>query len=74
MTYDTNNNSNVILLLGRIDGKLDCSLSRIDQHDDTLEKHDERITNLETGKAWVLGYAAAVSGAIGLAFEFLLKR
>ena len=72
MSYD-NNNNNVILLLGRIDGKLDCSLSRIDQHDDTLEKHDERITNLETGKAWVLGYAVAVSGAVGLALQFLLK-
>ena len=72
MTYDTNNN-NVILLLGRIDGKLDSALSHIDQHDDTLEKYNERITKLETGKAWVLGYAAAVSGAIGLAFQFLLK-
>lgn len=68
-----NDNSNVMLLLGRIDGKLDSALSRIDQHDDTLEKHDERITKLETGKAWVLGYAAAVSGTIGLALQFLLK-
>lgn len=68
-----NDNSNVMLLLGRIDGKLDSALSRIDQHDDTLEKHDVRITKLETGKAWVLGYAAAVSGAIGLALQFLLK-
>lgn len=72
MSYDTNN-SNVMLLLGRIDGKLDSALSRINQHDDTLEKHDVRITKLETGKAWVLGYAAAVSGAIGLALQFLLK-
>lgn len=68
-----NNNDNIILLLGRIDGKLDSALSRIDQHDDTLEKHDVRITKLETGKAWVLGYAVAVSGAIGLALQFLLK-
>ena len=52
---------------------LDSALSRIDQHEDTLEKHDERITNLETGKAWVLGYAVAASGAIGLALQFLFK-
>ena len=72
MSYDTNN-SNVILLLGRIDGKLDSALSHIDQHDDTLEKYNERITKLETGKAWVLGYAVAVSGAIGIAIEFFFK-
>lgn len=72
MTYETNN-SNVVLLLGRIDGKLDSALSRIDQHEDTLEKYNERITKLETGKAWMLGYAAAVSGAIGLALQFLFK-
>lgn len=70
---DDTNNGNVMLLLGRIDGKLDSALSRIDQHDDTLEKHDERITKLETGKAWAMGVAAAVSTAVGLALQFLLK-
>ena len=59
---DDTNNGNVMLLLGRID-----------QHDNTLEKHDERITKLETGKAWAMGVAAAVSTAVGLALQFLLK-
>ena len=70
---DGTNNGNVMLLLGRIDGKLDSALSRIDQHDNTLEKHDERITKLETGKALAMGVAAAVSTAVGLALQFLLK-
>lgn len=67
---------NIMLLLGRIDGKLDSALARLDNLDSTLEKHDERITALEGNWRWARGVwgalgaaATATATAIGLYFN-----
>lgn len=60
----------VLLMLGRADGKLDLLLTRHDKLDDKIDKLDERITTLETFKSHALALAAAVSAAVSAALAF----
>jgi hypothetical protein len=53
----------VLLLIGRMDGKLDLLLTR---HD----KLDERITALESFKGYALGAAAVISAAVSALLSF----
>lgn len=55
----------LLLLIGRMDGKLDTLLTRHDQH-------EKRIGALEAFKNRALGYAAAVSGAVALLAQYVL--
>lgn len=55
---DGNVNSNeLILLIGRLDGKMDTLLMQQNNHDD-------RLRELEKGRWFNLGVAAAVSGIV----------
>ncbi|BAF89575.1 unknown protein [Azorhizobium caulinodans ORS 571] len=59
------------LMLGRIDGKLDNALQRQDKHDKQFEALDRRVTALESDKMWLIGAATALSSAIGIAFPYI---
>ena len=72
------------LMLGRIDGKLDHALQRQDKQDERAEEiervqslHAERIGTLERDRRWIVGIAAALSTGIGWAIsivkEYLFK-
>lgn len=72
------------LMLGRIDGKLDHALQRQDKQDERTEAleqvqslHSERIGTLERDRRWIVGIAAALSTGIGWAIsivkEYLFK-
>ena len=50
----------ILLLIGRMDGKLDLLLTRHDQH-------DRRITALEAWKNRAVGWLAAIAAAAGAA-------
>ena len=62
-----------ILLLGRIEGKLDTVLERQDRDAKTLIDLDKRIRVLETGWAKILGAAAAASVLVSWAFHFVVS-
>ena len=41
----------ILLLLGRIEGKLDAVIKRMDKLDDTITNHEQRIVSLEKAQA-----------------------
>lgn len=53
----------ILIALGRLEGKVDALISRQAVHDEELQRHDARLRNLEQGRSWLLG-AAAVIGAL----------
>ncbi|WP_209316499.1 hypothetical protein [Haematospirillum jordaniae] len=55
----------MLLLLGRIDGKLDSVLSNLARHETELTALDERVTKLERGLAWFHGVYAVASAITG---------
>lgn len=54
----------LLILLGRLDGKMDAVLQRMEVNDKNHDEHEERITSLEKWRAYVLGIAAIVSALI----------
>ena len=57
-----NKDSDMYLILGRLEGKLDSVMSITEKQWNTIEKHDHRLKKLE--RSLVYG-AAAVLGVIG---------
>ncbi|WP_025886467.1 hypothetical protein [Asaia prunellae] len=55
----------LLLLVGRIEGKLDMLLTRDKEQDRKLKDLEERISTIENDRAKVLGIWAAVSLGIG---------
>jgi hypothetical protein len=64
--------------LGRVEGKLDQVLAKIDDHVvDDRAKHGElfgRIGKLERGKAYWMGIAAAVGGVGSILIDVLFRK
>lgn len=59
-----NQDSNLMLLLGRIDGKLDAALHRINKFETAHNSLADRVNNLEKMKARLLGFSLG-SGLFG---------
>ena len=53
----------ILIALGRLEGKVDALITRQAIHDEELDRHDKRLRELEQSRAWILG-AAAVIGAV----------
>ena len=53
----------LLLAIGRLEGKVDALIAAQRSQDDTLNHHDKRIRTLENSRSLMLG-AAAVIGAI----------
>lgn len=56
-------NQNILVALGRLEGKVDALISRQNLVDSRIDGHDSRLRELEQSKSWLLG-AAGVSGAL----------
>mgnify|MGYP003137598748 CR=1 FL=1 len=54
----------ILLALGRLEGKVDSLVARQKVIDDELDKHESRLRSLEQGKSWMLGAAAAVGALV----------
>jgi len=68
----TNEPDSLIFTLGRIEGKLDSTLTRLDRHEQRVDEIEGRLTALEKGKAYLMGGAAAVAAIITFVKEFFL--
>jgi len=64
-------NNQLYLMLGRIDGKLDHALQRQEKSDLQIETLSKRVSVLEKNKAWVVGAATALSTLVSICFSFL---
>ena len=56
----------ILLALGRLEGKVDAMLSRQKYHDEELDRQDQRLRKLEQGRSWMLGAAAVVGSVCSL--------
>ena len=65
---DTDNQ--ILLALGRLEGKVDAMLTHQQLQGEELEKHDLRIRKLEQGRSWLLGAAAVIASA----FTFIATK
>lgn len=54
----------LLLLLGRLDGKMDAVLQRMDINDKHHDELEQRITSLEHWRAYILGIAAILSAIV----------
>ena len=62
-------NNEILLALGRLEGKVDSLVARQKVIDAELDKHEPRLRSLEQGKSWMLGAAAAVGALV----SFIVK-
>lgn len=59
--------------LGRVEGKVDAVLLRLDLMDRRSASHEERISKLERWKSYALGIAVATSVVVASAWNLLVR-
>lgn len=63
-------NEELLLALGRLEGKVDSLITSLAVHDEELQRLDNRIRQLEQSKSWMLGAAAVVGAAVSFLIQF----
>ena len=61
----------IILLVGRMDAKLDLLLARDVKQDDRIGKTEDRISALENWRSQALGVLAAISAVVAVAVAWI---
>lgn len=61
----------LLLAIGRLEGKVDSILAMINRHAEDIEQLDQRMRRLEQSKSWMLGAAAVVGAASSYFLNFL---
>ena len=61
----------ILIALGRLEGKVDALIARQAVHDEELDRHDKRLRDLEQSKAWLLGASAAVGALAAFVMNFI---
>lgn len=61
----------ILIALGRLEGKVDALISRQAIHDEKLDRHDKRLRELEQSKSWILGAAAVFGGLASILINFI---
>jgi hypothetical protein len=67
------NESEVMLALGRLEGKMDAILQMQRIQEEQLKSHDERIRELEHSKSFLFGASALAGAAASAAFTLIAK-
>lgn len=65
------NSNQIMLALGRLEGKVDAMLTRQKHQDEVLEQHDQRIRNLEQSRSWLLGASAIIGASVSFLMKYL---
>lgn len=60
----------LLLAIGRLEGKVDSIITAMRQHGEEIERIDHRVRKLEQSKAWMLGAAAVVGAVSSYFFRF----
>jgi|1048.fasta_scaffold00477_2 hypothetical protein len=68
-----NTDHELMLALGRLEGKMDALIQMQRIQEEQLKFHEERIRSLEHYKSFAMGIAALVGAVSSLIFSFLLK-
>jgi hypothetical protein len=64
-------NEEVLIALGRLEGKVDAMMTSLRIQQEELQRLDVRVRELEQSKAWLLGAAAVISFLSGLVVKFI---
>ena len=65
--------SELMLALGRLEGKVDALIQGQAAQGEKLNAHDKRIRQLEQSKSWLLGVAAAAGSGASIVCKFLFN-
>ena len=63
----------IMLALGRLEGKVDAMLTKQKSQDEALEKHDRRIRILEQSRSWLLGASAIIGASVSFLMKYLMR-
>lgn len=61
----------LLLAIGRLEGKVDSILSTMTHHGEEIGHLDHRLRKLEQSKSWMLGAAAVVGAVTSFTLNFL---
>jgi hypothetical protein len=64
----------ILLSLGRLEGKVDALIQLQRIQEDQLKNHEERLRVLEQSKSFYMGVAAVIGAAVSMGFNFLNKH
>lgn len=60
--------------LGRIEGKLDSAMASMQRAHERIDKHDDRLGNLEKFQARAIGYATAAATVFSVVGNYIAKK
>lgn len=66
-------NDELMLALGRLEGKVDSLISRQSVLDEEMRKFDSRLRSVEQSRSWLVGAAAAIGALASFAMQWITK-
>jgi hypothetical protein len=66
-------NDELLLTLGRLEGKVDSLITRQALIDQELEKIDRRLRSVEHSRSWIVGAAATIGAGLSLFIQWITK-
>ena len=67
----TTSDQDLLLSLGRLEGKMDALIAITNAHNEMIQRHDERLRELENSRSALIGAVAILSTAISAAVAWL---
>ena len=69
----TTKDQDLLVAIGRLEGKMDALIAITNAHNEMIQKHDERLRELETSRSALIGAVAILSTAISEAVAWFIK-
>ena len=69
----TEQQQDLLIALGRLEGKMDALISITNALNETIQKHDERLRELENSRSALIGAVAIISTAISAGIAWLAR-
>jgi len=67
------NESEIMLAIGRLEGKVDTLIQMQRMQEDQIKNHEERLRQLEHSRSFAMGMAAAVGAVVSVALNLAVK-
>jgi hypothetical protein len=63
----------LMLAVGRLEGKVDVILQMQRLHEEQLKNHEERLRELEHSRSFTMGMAAAIGAGVSVGLNVAIK-
>lgn len=67
------NESEIMLAIGRLEGKVDTLIQMQRIQEDQIKNHEDRLRQLEHSKSYAMGIAAAIGAIVSTAMSLVTK-